>query len=274
MGAATALYRIGSLILEYIPYCKCKVPRNNVPYLKDHRFELRKIPLFLAAVTLSIVWFIFRHEDWIWIIQDLMAFALSINALSYYRLETYKSITLLLTVFFIYDIFMVFVTPTFTNGTSIMEAVAFGGRENTQSEGGQNWNNLQFTRGLSKDVNPINRLPVVIIVPHLSANKRLCDYYYEYSYSLLGLGDILIPGISVNYGIIFDYSAGHKIPVYFLANVFGYFLGLMMAFIGLIFMNTAQPALLYLCPVLILTSLTTSLVRREFREFWYGKQVS
>ena len=221
MGAATALYRIGSLIFEYIPYCRYKLPQNNLPYLKDHRFELRKIPLALSAVAVSIIWFTFRHEDWIWIVQDLMAFALSINALSYYRLETYKSITILLTVFFMYDIFMVFVTPQFTHGTSIMEAVAFGGKDShAGQESGQDWNNLQFSATKNNE-NTINRLPVVIIVPHLSFDKRLCDYYYEYSYSLLGLGDILIPGISVNYGIIFDYSAGNAIPVYFIANVLG-----------------------------------------------------
>ena len=43
-----------------------------------------------------------------------MALSLAINALSYYRLGTYKTVAVLLSVFFIYDIFMVFVTPQFT----------------------------------------------------------------------------------------------------------------------------------------------------------------
>lgn len=271
MGSSTAFYRIGCLILDYIPFGAWKFPKNNIPYLKDHRPEYRKILLAIASITISIIWFIYRHSSWIWIIQDLMAFSLSINALSYYRLETYKSITILLTVFFLYDIFMVFVTPQFTNGTSIMEAVAFGGKD-SQQQSGQDWNNLQFTTD-NKNENPINRLPVVITVPHLSMSKRLCSYYYEYSYSLLGLGDILIPGISANYGIIIDYSLSNRFPIYFLVNVLGYFIGLMLALVGLIFMNTAQPALLYLCPVLLLTSIFTSLLKGQFKEFWSGKPI-
>lgn len=38
-------------------------------------------------------------------------------------------------------------------------------------------------------------------------------------------------------------------------------------------MNTAQPALLYLCPFLILTSIVTSLIRKEFRIYWNGEPI-
>ena len=71
-----------------------------------------------------------------------MALSLAINALSYYRLNSYKTVTIILTLFFLYDIFMVFITPTFTNGASIMEAVAFGGRDATSGE--KDWNSVQF----------------------------------------------------------------------------------------------------------------------------------
>ena len=66
-------------------------------------------------------------------LQNLMALSLAANALSIYRLSTFKTVALILTLFFLYDIFMVFVTPTFTKGISIMEAVAFGGRDNDNS---------------------------------------------------------------------------------------------------------------------------------------------
>lgn len=270
-GAASAFYRIGSFFFDYIKFGNCKFPKTNIPLLRNHRPEYRKIALWLFSISVSIIWFVYRHEEWIWIIQDIMAFSLSINALSYYRIETYKTITILLSVFFVYDIFMVFITPQFTNGTSIMEAVAFGGRD-AQVSSTQNWNNVRFGQS-TKNENPINRLPVVIVVPHISSSKRLCDYYFDYSYSLLGLGDVLIPGLSVNYAIIFDLSIGNKIPIYFIINVFAYFFGLMIAFIGLIFMNTAQPALLYLCPTLLLTSLFTCLVKGQFKEFWFGKPI-
>lgn len=42
---------------------------------------------------------------------------------------------------------------------------------------------------------------------------------------------------------------------------------------ALILMNTAQPALFYLCPVLIICSLLTSILRKEFHSFWSGDPV-
>jgi hypothetical protein len=47
----------------------------------------------------------------------------------------------------------------------------------------------------------------------------------------------------------------------------------MFAFVGLILMNTAQPALLYLCPFLIISSMSTALIRREFKSFWTGEPI-
>jgi presenilin-like A22 family membrane protease len=100
-----------------------------------------------------------------------------------------------------------------------MEAVAFGGKDQADSSSSaHDWNNLQF--GKREDTS--NRLPVVIIIPHLSRFKQLCDYYYDYSVSLLGLGDVLIPGLSVNYAIIFDVARpNRRYFVYFIVNVIG-----------------------------------------------------
>ena len=47
-----------------------------------------------------------------------------------------------------------------------------------------------------------------------------------------------------------------------------------MAFIGLLFMNTAQPALLYLCPILLIFSYITALLRRETKLYWSGEPIS
>lgn len=118
------------------------------------------------------------------------------------------------------------------------------------------------------------KLPVVIIIPHLGKFKRLCSYYYDYSVSLLGLGDILIPGLSINYAIIYDYARFGRVSIYFIINTIGYFLGLFLAFVGLILMDSAQPALFYLCPILLVFSIVTSLVRKEFHSFWTGEPVS
>ncbi len=220
LGASSAIYRIGCLLFDQIKFGDWKFPENNIPYLKNHRPEYRKIVLAACSIAICIIWFVYRKENWIWIIQNMMALSISVMALSFYRIKTYKSITILLSVFFFYDIFMVFITPQFTQGTSIMEAVAFGGK-NARISSGQDWQNIGFSSDTRSQQSTFNRLPVVILVPHLSYGKILCDYYYEYSYSLLGLGDILIPGLSVNYSIIFDLSLNSRFPVYFIVNILG-----------------------------------------------------
>ncbi len=72
-----------------------------------------------------------------WVLQNIMSLALAVNALSYYRLGSFKTVAIILTVFFVYDVFMVFITPQFTNGASIMEAVAFGGKDASERQGTQ-----------------------------------------------------------------------------------------------------------------------------------------
>jgi minor histocompatibility antigen H13 len=61
---------------------------------------------------------------------------------------------------------------------------------------------------------------------------------------------------------------------YFLFLNIAYLIGLMLAFVGLILMNSAQPALLYLCPLLLITSFLTALIRGELKIFWNGEPVS
>jgi len=80
-------------------------------------------------------------------------------------------------------------------------------------------------------LNFLIKLPVVVIIPHLSPNKVLCDYYYDYPYTLLGLGDILIPGLSVNYAIIYDFANSNKFYPYFIVNVVGKYLFYIISFI-------------------------------------------
>lgn len=111
----------------------------------------------------------------------------------------------------------------------------------------------------------------------MSPFRRLCEYYYDFSFSLLGLGDILVPGLSVNYAIIYDKAVsmqtGRRSYIYFIVNMIAYLIGLFLAFIGLLFMNSAQPALFYLCPMLITSSLVTAALRKEFKVFWSGEAI-
>lgn len=69
-------------------------------------------------------------------------------------------------------------------------------------------------------------------------------------FSMLGLGDIVIPGIFVALALRFDVSRG-KEPQYFKSAFLGYTFGLVLTIVVMNWFQAAQPALLYIVPAVI-----------------------
>ncbi|KAL1803102.1 signal peptide peptidase [Daucus carota subsp. sativus] len=69
-------------------------------------------------------------------------------------------------------------------------------------------------------------------------------------YSMLGLGDIVIPGIFVALALRFDVSRA-KQSQYFKSAFLGYTLGLVLTIVVMNWFQAAQPALLYIVPAVI-----------------------
>ncbi|XP_008790105.1 signal peptide peptidase 2-like [Phoenix dactylifera] len=69
-------------------------------------------------------------------------------------------------------------------------------------------------------------------------------------FSMLGLGDIVIPGIFVALALRFDVSRGEQ-KRYFNSAFFGYTLGLVVTIVVMNWFQAAQPALLYIVPGVI-----------------------
>ncbi|XP_048666700.1 signal peptide peptidase-like 2B [Marmota marmota marmota] len=182
---------------------------------------------------------------WAWVLQDTLGVAFCLYMLRTVRLPTFKACTLLLVVLFVYDVFFVFVTPFLTkSGNSIMVEVATGPSDSATRE----------------------KLPMVLKVPRLNASPlALCDR----PFSLLGFGDILVPGLLVAYCHRFDIQAQSS-RVYFVACTVAYGIGLLVTFVALALMQRGQPALLYLVPCTLVTSCLVALWRRELGAFWTG----
>ncbi|XP_038166913.1 signal peptide peptidase-like 2B isoform X4 [Arvicola amphibius] len=182
---------------------------------------------------------------WAWVLQDVLGIAFCLYMLKTIRLPTFKACTLLLLVLFIYDVFFVFITPFLTkSGNSIMVEVATGPSNSSTHE----------------------KLPMVLKVPRLNTSPlSLCDR----PFSLLGFGDILVPGLLVAYCHRFDIQVQSS-RVYFVACTIAYGLGLLVTFVALVLMQRGQPALLYLVPCTLMTSCTVALWRRELGAFWTG----
>ncbi|KAB1259883.1 Signal peptide peptidase-like 2B [Camelus dromedarius] len=245
LASSTGLYSCLSPLVQRLPFCKCRVPDNSLPYFHK-RPQVLTLLLALLCVAVSVVWGVFRNEDqWAWILQDALGIAFCLYTLKTIRLPTFKACTLLLLVLFIYDVFFVFITPFLTkSGNSIMVEVATGPSDSATHE----------------------KLPMVLKVPRLNTSPlALCDR----PFSLLGFGDILVPGLLVAYCHRFDIQVQSS-RVYFVACTIAYGIGLLVTFMALALMQRGQPALLYLVPCTLVTSCALALWRRELGVFWTG----
>ncbi|KAG1777745.1 signal peptide peptidase-domain-containing protein [Suillus placidus] len=88
-------------------------------------------------------------------------------------------------------------------------------------------------------------------------------------YTLLGLGDIVIPGTFVALALRYDYAREKgKGKGYFYAILAAYISGLVTTMTVMHVFGQAQPALLYLSPACILTLFGVGIVRGELGEVW------
>ena len=103
----------------------------------------------------------------------------------------------------------------------------------------------------------------------------------EKDFNMIGLGDIVIPGIYVALMLRFDIMKYLKnnpnslaVPFsvknckYFLATLFGYTLGIVSTLFIMIYFQAAQPALLYLVPGCLFSSIIMALINKDFKELW------
>lgn len=80
---------------------------------------------------------------------------------------------------------------------------------------------------------------------------------------MLGLGDIVIPGIFIALLLRFDHSLKRKSKTYFHSTCLAYFLGLMATIFVMHVFKHAQPALLYLVPACLGTPLLIALFKGD-----------
>merc|ERR1712232_274791 len=91
-------------------------------------------------------------------------------------------------------------------------------------------------------------------------------------HSMLGLGDIVVPGIFIAFLAKWDaVKIGEKASdsfEYLNVVMVAYFLSLMTTLSMMLFFNAAQPALLYIVPYVLIASALVALKRREFKSLW------
>jgi len=185
------------------------------------------------SLFLSIFYFRNKH----WALNNIFGICFCLQGVERFSLGTYKIGAILLCGLFVYDIFWVF-------GTNVMVTVA---------------KNLD---------GPIKILFPRSLVPNDEGKLDL---------SLLGLGDIVIPGFFIALLLRFDaYKAGilsgnvhAEFPKpYFHSCFIAYIVGLSLTFFIMVYFNAAQPALLYLVPACLGSSLICAVTRGEVKDLF------
>lgn len=235
------------LLRKLACYTRYRIPANNLPILRS-RPPILSIVLLLCSAGVAVFWAVQRNEPYAWILQDFLGFMFCVNMIKQIRLPSFKISSLLLVLFFVYDVFFVFITPLFTkNKESIMVNIATGGGKSDE------------------------QIPMLFKLPRLGYSPyQKCA---ASGYSLLGYGDVILPGLHVGFCAVWDIKISNTVRrhPYFISGIIGYGVGLILTFVGMYFMARGQPALLYLTPCCLLSTLLVALKRKELASMWRGK---
>ncbi|XP_032214195.1 signal peptide peptidase-like 2B isoform X1 [Mustela erminea] len=90
LSSSTGLYSCLSPLVQRLPFGRCRVPDNSLPYFHK-RPPVSLLLLALLCLAVSVVWGVFRNEDqWAWILQDALGVAFCLYMLKTIRLPTFK----------------------------------------------------------------------------------------------------------------------------------------------------------------------------------------
>lgn len=250
--------------------------------------DITLIDVFSGLIGVSIgatwLWISFTMPNvqmypYYWIVQNVIGICVCIVFLEVVRLNSIKIASLLLIAAFIYDIFFVFITPHIF-GESVMITVATGGGAATDA-----YHCEKYPSDGDCDNTP---LPMLFAIPKIND--------YRGGLSMLGLGDIILPGLICCFAARLD-AAKHLIAAaqakrlgfncdvderfsknvgqrlcsgYFFFIIVAYAIGLALANIAVYLMEQGQPALMYLVPLTLFALVFQSRMNGELTELWKG----
>lgn len=210
-----------------------------IKFISDKESTLDILDIFSFALggVVGLSYYFYKT----WTLNNILGIAFSIFGIENIMLGQFKVGFILLGLLFFYDIFWVF-------GTPVMVEVA---------------KNLDG--------------PIKLMFP----KELKSDSYELKDFNMIGLGDIVIPGIYVALMIRYDLvkyfrenprakqlSLGYRNCKYFVHTIIGYALGIISTLLVMNIWRHAQPALLYLVPGCLLTSILTAFARGDFNNLW------
>lgn len=170
-----------------------------------------------------------------WIANNIFGLTFAIDGIELIQLNKMSIGCLLLGLLFFYDVFWVF-------GTDVMVTVA---------------RNFEA--------------PIKVIFPQDFLTRGI----FGTNFAMLGLGDIVLPGVFIGLMLRFDRHMQNKLGkeryprnLYFNMTFLAYLLGLLTTIGVMHIFHHAQPALLYLVPACIGAPILTALVRGELKDLF------
>lgn len=169
-----------------------------------------------------------------WIANNLFGLAFALNGVELLHLNNVSTGCILLGGLFVYDVFWVF-------GTNVMVTVA-----------------KSF------------EAPIKLVFPQDLLEKGL----EASNFAMLGLGDIVIPGIFIALLLRFDVSLKKNSRTYFYSSFMAYIFGLGLTIFIMHTFKHAQPALLYLVPACVGFPVVVALLKGELTEMFRYEEAS
>jgi len=220
-----------NILPEKFAKSKVQVPNKVSEFLGvgDEDLPLDSVTTLILGIGCTVAyWSPFAMEQK-FLVSNFIAWALGMTSLGAISLGSFQTALVLLAGLFCYDIFWVF-------GTDVMMTVA------------------------TKVEAPVKFLYTA--PPTVSGEPR------SYPFSVLGLGDVVVPGLFVRFMSKIDSALQPQKFSYFGAATFAYAAGLSLCFGVNEMTHAGQPALLYLDPACIGSALAVGVANGQLPELW------
>merc|ERR1739844_706084 len=266
----TAVIATMALAFLLLPMCQYFLrscgKKNKISLGGCGRFTIAEFVSFGISLLIVFVWVITGH----WLLMDAMGIGLCVAFIAFVRLPSLKVSTLLLSGLLLYDVFWVFFSK-YIFSANVMVRVATRPAVNPMGAMAKRFH----LHNVAKNA-PKLSLPGKLVFP---SNHNIGHF------SMLGLGDIVMPGLLLCFVMRYDAykkaqarkmaEAGIPLPnqwhriSYFHCSLFGYFLVLLTATVSSEVFKAAQPALLYLVPFTLLPLFLMAYLKGDLNSMWH-----
>lgn len=233
LGIIALSHLLSPVIVHLIPTAIPKIPYHIIfqqgeNHKKEYLINYKFSSHDIVCLIIATVIGVWYLFKKHWIANNMFGLAFAVNAVELLYLNKVVTGCILLGGLFFYDIFWVF-------GTNVMVTVA-----------------KSF------------EAPIKLVFPQDLLENGL----NASNFAMLGLGDIVIPGIFIALLLRFDNSLNRKSKTYFYATFIAYFVGLLATIFVMHVFKHAQPALLYLVPVCLGTPLLLALIKGDLKQLF------